>query len=161
MQIVDPSSMVVNALVNQVDSERIRLGQKAIVRFDAYPDLALPARVHSISAMTKAGGFRASYVKEIPLTLKLEKLDPRVIPDLSVSADIVLAAEQKAAAIVPRTAIFGDSATSKPFVFVRNAAGWERREVELGLNNNTAAVVRSGVEKGAVIAAERPPTLKE
>jgi multidrug resistance efflux pump len=39
MQIVDLSSMVINATVNQVDVDNLRLGQKAHVRFDAYPDL--------------------------------------------------------------------------------------------------------------------------
>ncbi len=37
MQIVDMSSMVINASVNQVDVDSLRLGQKAKVRFDAYP----------------------------------------------------------------------------------------------------------------------------
>ena len=43
MQIVDPSSMIINATVNQVDVDNLRIGQKANVRFDAYPDLQVPA----------------------------------------------------------------------------------------------------------------------
>ncbi len=39
MQIVDPSSMVINANINQVDSEALRIGMRASVRFDAYPGL--------------------------------------------------------------------------------------------------------------------------
>ena len=45
MSIVDPSSMVLNANVNQVDSEMLRIGMKAQVKLDAYPDLQLPATV--------------------------------------------------------------------------------------------------------------------
>jgi multidrug efflux pump subunit AcrA (membrane-fusion protein) len=155
MRIVDPNSMVVNAVMNQLDSERLRIGQRATVRFDAYPDLVLPARVHAIGAMTKSGGFRASFVKEIPVVLKLEKLDPRVTADLSVSAEVVLASEQNAA-LAPLASVFADSSGGRPFVFVKQAAGWERREVELGLRNNLAVAVRSGVEKGAVVAVEWP-----
>ncbi|MEK7753413.1 MAG: HlyD family efflux transporter periplasmic adaptor subunit, partial [Acidobacteriota bacterium] len=58
MQIVDLRSMVINATVNQADVESLRIGQKARIRFDAYPDLELPAKVFSIGAMTKPGGFR-------------------------------------------------------------------------------------------------------
>ena len=65
MQIVDLSSMIVNATVNQVDAEQIRIGAKAQVRFDAYPDLELPAEVYAIGAMPKASQFRADYVKEV------------------------------------------------------------------------------------------------
>ena len=51
MRIVDLSSMIVNAVVNQVDAEQIRIGAKAQVRFDAYPELQLPAEVYSIAAI--------------------------------------------------------------------------------------------------------------
>jgi multidrug efflux pump subunit AcrA (membrane-fusion protein) len=158
MRIVDPDSMVVNASINQVDSELIRIGARAKVRFDAYPDLELPAHVYSIGAMPRQGGFRADYVKEVSVVLKLDKMDRRVIPDLSASADVVLASEENAN-VVPLASIFRDEATGKPFVFLKAPSGWERREVELGLTNNVAAVIRAGLAPGEVIASEWP--LKE
>ncbi|MBM3745733.1 MAG: HlyD family efflux transporter periplasmic adaptor subunit [Acidobacteria bacterium] len=156
MRIVDTDSMIVNATVNQADSERLRIGAKARVRFDAYPDLELPAHVYSIAAMPRTGGFRGSFVKEVPLVLKLDKLDPRVIPDLSVSADVVLEREEQAA-VAPLESVFRDGPQGAPFAFLRGPKGWERREVELGLANHVAVVVRSGLRPGEVVAAERPP----
>jgi len=156
MRIVDPSSMIVQARVNQVDVERMRIGQRARVRFDAYPDLELPAHVHAIAAVPTAGGFRAAYVKEVHVVLKLDKMDPRVIPDLSVSADVILAREEQTV-VVPRAAIFEDSPGAAPFVFLQRPGGWERREVEPGLQSNVAAAIRSGLRPGDVIALERPP----
>lgn len=158
MRIVDPDSMIVNAAVNQADSERLRIGAKARVRLDAYPDLELPAHVYSIAAVPRAGGFRGDYVKEVPVLLKLDKLDPRVIPDLSVSADVILAREEQAA-IAPLASIFRDGAGGAPFAFVGGPSGWEQRSVELGLASNVAVAVRSGLRPGEVVAAERP--LKE
>ncbi len=58
MQIVDLSSMIVNASVNQTDAELIRIGAKARVHFDAYPGLELPAEVYAIGAMPKGGHAR-------------------------------------------------------------------------------------------------------
>jgi multidrug resistance efflux pump len=156
MRIVDPSSMVVNASVNQADIEMLRVGSRAKVRFDAYPDLELPGHVYSLGAMPKTGGFRAAYVKEIPVMIRLEKLDPRVVPDLSVSVDVVVAAEQQAV-MAPLETIFRDKPGAEPYVFVHGAAGWQRRPVELGLINNVVAAVRSGLRPGEMIAAERPP----
>ncbi len=156
MRIVDPASMVINASVNQADIEQLRVGQKAKVRFDAYPELELPARVHAIGAMPKTGGFRANYVKEIPITLRLDRMDSRVIPDLSVSVDIVLGSEPEAV-IAPLEAIFSDAPGAKPYVFVPRPAGFEKREIELGLTNNVVAAIRSGLKAGDAIAAERPP----
>ncbi len=157
MQIVDLRSMVVNATVNQADVEVMRVGARARVRFDAYPDLELPARVYSVGAMTRPGGFRASYLKEIPVRLRLERADPRAIPDLSVSVDVILETEAKAT-VAPLESIFRDSGEAKPHVYLRSSTGWEKREVELGLVSNVAAAVRSGLRPGEVIARERPPT---
>jgi len=160
MQIVDQSSMVVNATVNQVDVQSMRLGQRAKVRFDAFPGLELKARVVMIGAITKSAGMRASFKKDIPVRLKLEQLDPRVIPDLSVSADVVLDETTESATVVPAEALqlSGGEAGSKPFVHVRNAAGvWERRTVEVAVVNYTHAAIRSGLKPGEVVALEPPP----
>ena len=157
MQIVDTSSMVINATVNQVDAERLRINSKAKVRFDAYPGLELPAHVVSVAAVTKAGGFRATFMKEIPVRLKLDRLDPRVIPDLSVSADVVIESEDSAA-IVPREALqtAPNAAPGKHFVYVKDGGGWLRREVELSTGNHLQVSVRTGLKSGEVVAMESP-----
>ena len=161
MQIVDPSSMIISANANQVDIDKLRLGQKAMVHFDAYPGLELPAHVISIAAVTKAGGFRASFVKEVPVRLKIDKMDSRVIPDLSVSAEIVIASEERAPAVAPAGSIFREGSLAKPFVYVQQASGWERRDVQLGLVSNLAAVIRNGLRPGEVVALDRPKSLEE
>lgn len=163
MQIVDQSSMIVNATVNQVDVQAMRLGQRAKVRFDAFPGLELKARVVMIGAITKSAGTRASFKKDIPVRLKLEQMDPRVIPDLSVSADVVLDETTETATVVPAEALQtgGEETGAKPFVHVRNAAGvWERRNVEIAVVNYTHAAIRSGLKPGEVVALEPPPQPK-
>jgi multidrug efflux pump subunit AcrA (membrane-fusion protein) len=155
MRVVDPSSMVINAAVNQVDVDSVRIGMKARVRFDAYPGLELPARVHSIAAIPKSGGSRPNWVKEIPVVLKLDAMDSRVIPDLSVSVDVLLDGSPNVT-LAPVESIFRDSASGAPYVFVRGGSGWERRPVELGPANNVAAVILSGVQPGELVAAEYP-----
>lgn len=156
MKIVDPSSMVVEAVVNQTDVERIRVGAKATIHFDAFPDLALPGRVYSVAAMPKSSySARGNYLKEIPVRIKIEKMDPRVIPDLSASVDVITA-EEDAEAIAPLGAVFQDDSAAKPYVYVRNAGGWEKRQVELGMANNTTVIIKSGLKAGETVAEERP-----
>jgi HlyD family secretion protein len=154
MTIVDPSSMVLNAEVNQVDSESLRVGMKATVHLDAYPDLGLDATVIAVGAMTSAGGWRANWVREVPIRVKILQQDARVIPDLSGSADIELAAE-KQAAVAPLASVFRDG-EGKPYVFVASSGAFEKREVELGLASNVAVAVRSGLRPGETVAVMRP-----
>jgi hypothetical protein len=156
MQIVDPGSMLVSATVNQADSELLHVGAKAHLHFDAFPGLTLPGHVVSLGAMTNTGGMRDTYVKEIPVFLKVDQMDPRIIPDLSVSVDVILAStpEQVTA---PLESVFRDSAEGQPYVFVKTGNGFERRVIELGLCNYVRAAIVSGLKKGEVVAIERPP----
>jgi HlyD family secretion protein len=153
MQIVDPSSMVLNATVNQVDAEQLRLGMKAIIRLDAYPDVEVPGSLIGIGAMAKTSTFRASWVGEIPIRLKIEKVDPREIPDLTGSAEIVVNTERNTL-IAPRAAVFDEE--GGPVVFVQGPEGFIMKKIELGLPTFTTVAVRSGLQKGDVVALQRP-----
>jgi HlyD family secretion protein len=159
MQIVDPGSMVMNASVNQVDSELLRIGMKATVHLDAYPGIELPAHVYSIGAVPVAGR-RPNFMREIPVRLKLDKVDTRALPDLSASADVVLDAIPQAT-LAPLGSLFQDGSAAKPFVFLRSAEGWQKREVELGPRSNVAVVVLSGLSKGDVVALDTPTEKSE
>ncbi len=161
LQVVDLSSMIVKAKVNQLDVEEVRIGQRARVRFDAFPDLELPARVYSIGTVAKARRYRPDYVREVPVILKLERTDPRVIPDLSVSADVIVETTEAELPVVPRSAIFRDEPGGTPYVFVKRGEQWERREVELGTGNHVFVAVRRGLEPGEVVAARRPEVRRE
>jgi hypothetical protein len=154
-RIVDPRSMLVTAIVNQADVEHLRVNAKASLNFDAYPDLALPAHVVSIAAIPKPGGQRGAFVKEISVVLKLDKMDPRVIPDLSVSADVFVGSEVSQL-VAPLESVFQDRQDAKPYVFVKSGKGFVKREVEIGLRNNVVAAVASGLKAGEVVALERP-----
>jgi HlyD family secretion protein len=153
MSIVDPSSMVLNATVNQVDAERLRLGMRATVRLDAYPDLQLPGSLMGIGAMSKTSTFRAAHVGEIPVRMKIEKTDPKVIPDLTGSAEIVMQMETTSL-VAPRSAIFDENGSS--VVFVQKPEGWEKKKVDLGLASFTHVAIRSGLQQGDIIAIQRP-----
>jgi HlyD family secretion protein len=153
MTIVDPSSMVLNATVNQVDAEKLRLGMKATIRIDAYPDVELPGTLIGIGALAKASTFRARYVGEIPLRIKIDKMDSRVIPDLTGSAEIVLNSEHNTM-LVPRSAVFAEN--NESYVFVQGPEGWIKKKVETGMPNYTNVAIKSGVQKGDVVALQRP-----
>ncbi len=159
MQIVDPSSMVVNATVNQSDVQSLRIGQRAKIRFDAFPGLELPGRLYLIGAITKTGGMRAQFKKDVVVRFRLEKMDPRVIPDLSASADVILEQEENIAAVAPLEAVQSYEGDGKAFVLVRSGKGqWERRQVELGVASFTHVAVTAGLKAGEVVALEKPPS---
>ena len=154
MFIVDPTSMILAASVNQVDAERLRLGMKARIRLDAYNDIEVPGTLEGIGAMAQTSTFRAAYVGQIPVRLNLDKMDPRIIPDLTASAEVYLQSEQNAV-VLPRAALFEENGSK--YVFLRNPEGsFIRKPVETGVVGFTDVAIHSGVQKGDVVALQRP-----
>ncbi len=155
MKIVDVNSMQLEATVNQVESEGIRIGQPAELHFDAFPDLKLPGKVYSVGAMG-VGGFRQNYyLRNIPVRISILGHDPRIIPDLSSSADVVLGTQDKAV-MVPLEAVYTDN--GKSVVFVKEGDEFKEKPVEVGLRTYTQAAVVAGLQAGEEVALGRPET---
>lgn len=148
MRIVDPGYMQVDATVSQAGSEGLRLGQEAAIRFDAFPDLELPGTVTGIGAIATSGGRQQYYVRRLPVQVRINGIDRRVIPDLSTRAEVVLEKVDHAR-IVPIEAISLDN--SRHFVNVWAAGKVERRQVVLGLTNATHAQITTGLDAGETV----------
>jgi multidrug efflux pump subunit AcrA (membrane-fusion protein) len=152
MQIVDTSAMAMRAHVNQLDAKFIHVGGAAEVRLDAYPDLRLPGRVESISPLGQSGAF-GDKMRSFNVRFTVQGGDPRLIPDISASADVEVDRVPDAL-LVPRGAVArlggGD------YVWVQKADGLERRQVTLGGFNDTNWAVTSGLREGEIVAAIPP-----
>lgn len=83
VSIFDPSAMLVRCSVGEPDGGALTPGTRAKVYFDAYPDLSLPAHFESASPM--ASSALGSPVKTFSAVFKLDKTDPRLMPDLSAA----------------------------------------------------------------------------
>jgi multidrug efflux pump subunit AcrA (membrane-fusion protein) len=148
MKIVNTRSMQVEANLNQAESSDFRVGQPARIRLDAFNDLQFEGKVHSLGALA-AGGWRNSYyVRTVPIRIAIQGNDPRLIPDLSASADVVIesAANQT---IVPLAALKNEG--GKHVVHVKSGDGFERREVTPGISSDTHVAVASGLQAGEVV----------
>lgn len=151
-EIVDPSVLAVDAVVNQVDLDQVRRGQAARVRFDALPGIELAGHVASVSSVPIPAGQRPSYVREVPIRIELEEKDERIIPNLSASAEIIVES-QSDVVIVPTESVLR-SADNRPYALVETPDGWERRELELGIQNHVEVAVQKGVKEGERVALE-------
>jgi HlyD family secretion protein len=155
MKVVDLSQMQVDGYISQTDSELVRLGQKAVVRFDAYPGLILDAKVEAVGMMASSNR-RVNYnVRRVPVRIALDSTDPRVIPDLTANADVVIA-DQDDVILIPREAV--QEAGGKSVVMVKQGESVVPREVEIGGYSNTQASVTAGLQEGDQVAVgmDRP-----
>jgi multidrug efflux pump subunit AcrA (membrane-fusion protein) len=154
-KVVDVSSMQVEAMINQTESEMVRLGQKAVIRFDAYPGLELDGKVESVGMMVIPGRRVNYFVRRVPVRIAIDGADPRVLPDLTASADVVLE-EDDEALLIPREAV--QESGGKSVVLVKQGEAIVSREVEIGGYSNTQVSVVSGLQEGDQVAIQ--PTEK-
>jgi HlyD family secretion protein len=152
MKIVDTNTMQLEASLNQVETEGIRLGLPVELHFDAFPDLKAQGHVYSVGALA-AGGWRLNYyIRSVPVDITIDTQDRRVIPDLSASGNIVLDRKENVLA-VPLEALFQEG--GKTVVYVRQRDRFQARPVETGERNGTQAVVLAGLAAGDEIAMGR------
>ncbi len=151
MKVVNPSSMMLEAKINQAESDRFRLGMPAEMKLDAFNGLTLKGHIFSIGAIA-AGGMRQNFfIRNVPVRIAFDTVEHRLIPDLSGSADVLLESSEEKAVIVPLGAVVDEE--GKSFVHVKTAQGFTKKEVKTGLRNDTHAVIASGLEVGAEIRA--------
>ena len=155
MKIVDSNSMQVEARINQAESEDVRIGQVALVNFDAFPGLHLDGKVYSVGAMGVGGWREQYYMRTIPVVISIAGSDNRVIPDLSASGDILVSHKENSL-IAPLEAISSEG--GKHIAYVKRGNDFARREVKLGERNNTQVEILAGLRAGEEIALARSTT---
>jgi len=153
MKIVDTSHMQIQASVNQAESAALRIGQKASVGLDAFPEVKLSGRVYSIGALAARSWRENYFIRNIPVVIEIEGSHPKLIPDLSAWANVEVSRKEHAL-IVPVEALH--SAGGKTHVFVKNGDRFERREVQTGGRTFTHAEILSGLQPGEEVALEPP-----
>ena len=83
----------------------------------------------------------------------IEVSDKRVRPGISATVEVPIETAKNATSIL-LSAVFNDEGVSH--IYVKKPAGWERREVSVGINNLQHVEIRSGLEEGEVVALSRP-----
>jgi len=167
LRIVDLTKMAVYADINQVDAQLVELGSTATIHLDAYPDATFEGRVSVIGAVAAAGkstggggkggrggsrgGSSGQWVRQVPIQIEILSQDERIKPDLSASADILVAAEDQAL-VIPRSAL--GTIEGKDVVWVQDGEKFAAREVRVGQLSDTEATIRSGLESGDLVAMQ-------
>jgi multidrug efflux pump subunit AcrA (membrane-fusion protein) len=146
MKVVDPTSMQVEAFANQAESGDLRVGKKAEITLDAFPDAHFTGQVYSIGALATTSGWRQNYyIRRVPLRVSIDGQDARLIPDLSAAADVQLAVSGSSVT-VPLAALHrrADGA----MLYVKQDGRFVERMVTLGLSDTISVAVTSGLNAG-------------
>ncbi len=144
--VADPTTLVFKMDVDEADIGKISAGQSVELSFDAFPDTTLTVPIGAIdfvSHKSDTGGNVYTVEANLP-----ESAIQNYRIGMTGDAQIITA-RQENALIVPLGSVTDDT-----YVYVKTLKSFEKRKVQLGLENDTDAVVISGVEAGDKVAID-------
>jgi RND family efflux transporter MFP subunit len=141
--------LYMEASVNEVDVERLRLGQSARLKFAAMPTVALPGTIDRIAVSARKDG----NIRVFPIEVVFEARDERVRSGVSATVEIPIARAEDVISVL-LSAVFHEG--DERYVFIQEPSGWRRQQVELGISNLQHVEIVAGVELGAVLGLRRP-----
>ena len=154
--IVDMDSLEIEVDVNESYINRVEPEQPVEATLDSYPQWHIPARV--IAIIPTADRQKAT----VKVRVGFEKLDPRILPDMSVK--VVFRSGGEAAAAQRRLAIPKGAVRQRDgrdIVWVVHDDKVERRAVTVGLVNGNEATIAAGLNGGDRVIVDGPDNLAE
>jgi multidrug efflux pump subunit AcrA (membrane-fusion protein) len=158
LKVMDLSDMKVQASVNQAESPLLRSGQEVRIGLDAFPDLKFSGTIVSVGALASGSSNRNDYVRTVPVTIHIDGTNPRLIPDLTAYADVILE-RQEGVIRLPLQAVSEES--GQAYVYVKNGDEFDKRPVVLGERSFTHVAVTDGLRSGEEVALQIPEAAPE
>ncbi len=154
--IVDMSSLEIEVDVSESYINRVEPGQPVEATLDSYPDWRIPAKV--IAIIPTADRQKAT----VKVRVGFEKLDQRILPDMSVKVAFQSAGDTQPAQrspIIPRSAI--RQSDGKDVVWLVRDGRVERRAVKVGETRGDEMTVVAGLDGGERVVVEGADDLTE
>lgn len=156
--IVDMESLEIEIDVNESYINRVEPGQPVEATLDAYPDWKIPCKV---IAIIPTADRQKSTVK---VRVGFEKLDPRILPEMSVRVGFrdsgsAAATPASKVTLLPASAVFQEDGRDVVYVVRDNKA--ERRAVTVASRNADQVVLSAGASPGERVLLEKPGGLAD
>jgi RND family efflux transporter MFP subunit len=149
--------------LNEIDAAKVKVGQNAILTFDALPDLKIKGKVIEISAT----GTKEQGVVSYDIKISLEEENKDIKPDMSVDAEIIV--DKKAnVLLVPSAAVKKDKGGNyveivknykldkknlfKPVAIPQNLI--EKRYIKTGISNDEYTEILEDLNEGEIIVVK-------
>lgn len=148
--IIDPGTLEMTGMIDEIDIADVRIGQQAIVTLDALPGMEVSGTVTYISA---AATIEAGVVL-YETTITLDNPPEAVRDGMSATADLILEQRQDVL-VVPVQAVMR-GANGQDIVYLLQNDEFISRDVQTGARSGRLVEITSGVAEGDTIALEPP-----
>jgi len=154
--IVDMSSLEIEVDVNESYINRVKSGQPVEATLDSYPEWQIPSKV--IAIIPTADRQKAT----VRVRVGFVKLDPRILPDMSVKVAFQTAGDSKPAErsiTIPKSAL--RQRDGRDVVWVVRDGRIEARAVTVGATRGDEVTIAGGLNGGERVVLDGPANLAE
>ncbi len=157
LTVIDPSSYVVRAEIDEADIRKVNVGAEAEITFDAFPGRIFVGKVKEVGVsfiQTETGS------RVFPVDIQIIGLDLNELRE-GLSGDVEIKTRRLSSVLViPIDAVVEDSFT---FVFQvnRKEKTVVKKKVELGNSNDEYVEVKKGLKDGDLVVVNPPSSLTE
>ncbi len=137
--------MLVEASVREADMHRVKPGQPAVVRLDAFPDARFPGRVSRVGTLARSTSPQPFEGKRFDMIVEVDPTEAELRPEMTARVE-VLVGEREDVLLVPVNAVF--ERNGELVCHVLGSFGAETRHVELGDSDGLAVEVVAGLSEG-------------
>ena len=140
----DINFMKVRTYINELDYNKIKLGQKVDVRLDALPEVVFEGKLSTLGKLSKLKE-KDSRIKVFDAEITIINNDERLKPGMTVSCQIFYADYAKAI-YVNNNCLLREK--GKYYIFPKKG---DKQEVKIGYSNNSHTVIIGNHKKGQVL----------
>ena len=151
--IPEVNRMLVEASVSEAEVHRVKEGQVAEIRVEAFPDLKLTGKVTRVGTLAATSPARPFDDKRFDLVITLDPTTAELRPEMSIRADVVVGTRINVL-MVPVTAIFNHQGMRVARVVT--ATGIDTRPVDLGESNDRMVEIVAGLNEGERVSLTAP-----
>lgn len=151
----DLTNMESVSYINEIDIQKVKMGQKVEVGLDANPDKKLRGKITRVANIGEQRGSNDSKVFEVVIEI-IEK-DTTLRPAMTTS-NRILTNYVKKAIYLPLEAIHSveNEKEVKNFVYLKDGSKIIKKEVEVGLINEENAIIEKGIKTIDNILLNKP-----
>jgi HlyD family secretion protein len=158
---------IIKISLNEIDAAKVKIDQKAILTFDALPDLTLTGKVIEIDKV----GTVSQGVTSYGVKIALDSDDERIKPGMSVNAEIVIDVKPDVLTL-PNSAIksegnlryvqlidapkeIKDKLKIGTSIVLPKEVKIKNQPVEVGISNDEKTEILSGVSEGDIVISSK------
>lgn len=144
--IINPQSIYFKSDIDQEEVTKLKVGQKAAITIDSYPDSTFESEITYISFVPVAG--QSSTVYQVRFSLPVSNNDQ--LFRLGMDGDsVIFIGESLQAVTVPLDSLYDDNGQS--YVLVKTDTGLERRFVTTGIETDTDVEITKGLSTNETV----------